>query len=80
MANTGGSIIIQVDGSGIGSLTKYYPSGSADCQNVTSNGGNVTFIGRSGTHSYRADTSDGKYYWEGTFTLDAGSCKTLKLY
>lgn len=70
-----GHIYIYVEGSYLGSLTKYYDS-TPDCSYASDV---VRFTGVPGTYNYSAISDDG-HTWSGTFTIQADLCTTFLLY
>lgn len=78
-ANGNGSISIKVDGANVGTISRYYSSGAANCSKPQK-GIDVTYVGSAGSHDLYAQTADGKYYWSATFNVPDGSCDVFKLY
>ncbi|WP_266364477.1 hypothetical protein [Tellurirhabdus rosea] len=80
LGTTGGGVIVKVDGRTIGTLTKYYTSGGADCARNDNDGGELVYTGTAGRHSLNATSMNGVYTWDATFEVEANSCSTFKLY
>lgn len=68
-----GSITVDIYGHGSKTITSYFSSGTPDC----GSGGAATYNLSAGTYNYSASCSN--QTWEGTITVEAGSCSKMQL-
>lgn len=66
-------ISVQVDGSNVGALTSYFPSGSPIC----GQSGTITISAAAGTHTVSGRAASAT--WNGTVTVVAGQCTLYEL-
>ncbi|MFT4681080.1 MAG: hypothetical protein ACI9YU_000917 [Flavobacteriales bacterium] len=73
-AGAGNTVSVSIDGSYVGSLSQYWPSGSPDCGGTSA----ITRTLSVGTHTVYAEC--GTNYWPtSTFTITQGGCQPFSL-